>query len=88
MDNIHDKIVNFYLNYQVPLFSLALIGLYALTWWSYENFKSILQIFKALLSPYFLPNENKSLPEKYGKWAGKTNLRSFRNFRYFTIIST
>ena len=71
MESMQDKIVNFYLNYQVPLLTLSLIGLYAYIWWAYENFKSILQIVKALLSPYFLPNENKSLSEKYGKWAGK-----------------
>ncbi|KAL7042013.1 hypothetical protein ACKWTF_000991 [Chironomus riparius] len=69
MESMQDKIVNFYLNYQVPLLTLSLIGLYAYIWWAYENFKSILQIVKALLSPYFLPNENKSLSEKYGKWA-------------------
>lgn len=71
MDTVLEKIVNFYANYQVSLFILSLIGLYALIWWSYENFKSILQIIKALLSPYFLPNENKSLSERFGKWAGK-----------------
>ncbi|XP_070492605.1 hydroxysteroid dehydrogenase-like protein 1 [Chironomus tepperi] len=69
MESLLDKITIFYLHYQVPLFLLSLIGLYALIWWSYENFKSVLQIAKALLSPYFLPNENKSLTEKYGKWA-------------------
>lgn len=57
--------------YSVPFLILGLIGLWALTWWSYENFKSVIQIIKAILTPYFQPQENKGLVEKYGKWAGK-----------------
>lgn len=55
----------------VPFYILALIGLWALTWWSYENFKSVIQIIKSVLTPYFQPQENKTLVERYGKWAGK-----------------
>jgi 17beta-estradiol 17-dehydrogenase / very-long-chain 3-oxoacyl-CoA reductase len=56
---------------QVPFIALALIGLWALTWWCYENFKSVIQIIKNVLTPYFQPQENKTLLERYGKWAGK-----------------
>ena len=83
MESLQNKLVNFYLDYQVPLCFLSLIGLYALTWWSYENFKSVLQIIKTVLSPYFLPNENKSLSERYGKWAGNMAMQSF----YFITAS-
>lgn len=71
MEYFKERLLTFYSDYQVPLYILSVIGFYALMWWSYENFKSILQIIKSVLSPFFLPSENKSLSEKYGKWAGK-----------------
>lgn len=58
--------LNFILNYV-----LVAIGMWALLWWSIDNFKSVVQIIKSMLTPYFQPQENKSLVERYGKWAGK-----------------
>lgn len=58
----------------LPLWTLAvpaLIGLWALSCWLYENLKSLVQIVIAVLTPYFVPAENKSLVERFGKWAGK-----------------
>lgn len=62
----------------VPFYFLAFIGWLALVLWSYENFKSVIQIIKSILTPYFQPQENKSLVEKYGKWAGK-------NYRFIIL---
>jgi len=58
----------FHTNLAVYLLSLA--GVWAVLWWSIENLKSVVQIVKSILTPYFQPQENKTLPEKYGKWAG------------------
>lgn len=49
---------------------LILIGLYALLWWSIDNFKSIVQIIRSVLVPYFQPQEDVPLSEKFGSWAG------------------
>lgn len=48
-----------------------LIGLYALAWWLIDNLKSITQIVLSILLPYFQPQEDLPLSEKYGNWAGK-----------------
>ncbi|XP_058447888.1 inactive hydroxysteroid dehydrogenase-like protein 1 [Malaya genurostris] len=48
---------------------LAVLGFGVLLFWLYDNFKSLVQIIVALLMPYFVPTENKSLVERYGKWA-------------------
>lgn len=69
MEIIIQKLSNIFT--PVPFYILALIGLWAFTWWSYENFKSVIQIIKNILAPYFQPQENKGLVERYGKWAGK-----------------
>lgn len=55
---------------QLALWGLALIGVWALAWWMYDNLKSLAQIGVALLAPYFAPAEHKTLTERYGKWAG------------------
>lgn len=51
---------------------LALVGAYALCWWIVDNFKSVVQIARALLTPYFQPQEELTLLERYGNWAGIT----------------
>lgn len=53
---------------------LILIGLYAMLWWLIDNLKSITQIIISVMLPYFQPNEDLPLSEKYGNWAGKYNL--------------
>lgn len=62
--------LNLVLNYL-----LVAVGIWAIFWWSIENFKSVVQIVKSVLTPYFQPQESKSLVEKFGKWAG--NARNF-----------
>lgn len=71
MEIFLEKLSNFICHVKVPLVALALIGLWALLIWSYENFKSVIQIIKNVLTPYFQPQENRNFVEKYGKWAGK-----------------
>jgi hypothetical protein len=49
---------------------MELIGIWAILLWLYDNLKSVVQIIFNLLAPYFLPQENKSLAERFGNWAG------------------
>lgn len=49
---------------------LALVGVYALCWWTVDNLNSVVQILRALLTPYFQPQEELTLLERYGSWAG------------------
>jgi hypothetical protein len=70
MEVLFRKIADIFFHTYVPFYCLCAIGLWALLWWSYENLKSPVQVIKGVLSPYFQPNENKSLVERYGKWAG------------------
>lgn len=63
----------------VPFNFLCVIGLWALSCWCYGNFKSLFQIIFAVLTPFFVPHENKSLIERYGKWAGK---KYFKNILF------
>jgi hypothetical protein len=58
----------------VLLYLLALAGIWAVLWWSIENFRSIVQITRSFLSPYFQPQESKSFVEKFGKWAGENGI--------------
>ncbi|KAG5674674.1 hypothetical protein PVAND_004627 [Polypedilum vanderplanki] len=69
MESLFQMITNVVFNANVPLYLIALIGAWALIWWTYDNFKSVIQIIKSILTPYFQPNENKGFVEKYGKWA-------------------
>jgi ribosomal protein S2 len=70
MDFALRTLVNFLFYTNVPFYLLALAGIWAVLWWSIENLRSIVQITKSVLSPYFQPQENKSLVERFGKWAG------------------
>lgn len=45
------------------------VGVYSLAIYLYDNFKSVISIIKSVLEPYFQPQVQKSLIEKYGKWA-------------------
>lgn len=65
-----DAIVSFVFSIQCILMILALIGAYALLWWSIENFKSIVQVIRSILVPYFQPQDDVALSEKFGHWAG------------------
>lgn len=47
----------------------VLLGLWAFSCWLYDNLKSLVQLVVAVLTPYFVPAESKTLVERYGKWA-------------------
>lgn len=70
MEFVLRTLINFLFNTSVLLYLLALAGVWSLLWWSIDNFKSVVQIVKSVLLPYFQPQDNKTLVEKYGKWAG------------------
>lgn len=69
-----DQIIAFVLSIEFLAWILVLIGLYAVLWWSIENLKSIVQIVRSLLVPYFQPQDDLKLSERFGNWAGKLNL--------------
>lgn len=50
---------------------LAVIGAYALCWWLIDNVRSIMQLLVAVLMPYFQPQEDVSMVQRFGEWAGK-----------------
>lgn len=70
MESVIRTFVNFVFHTNLIYYLLVLAGVWAVLWWSIENLRSIVQILRSVLTPYFQPNENKSLLEKYGKWAG------------------
>lgn len=69
---------------------LALAGAWAVLWWSIDNFRSIFEIILSVLSPYFQPQEHKSLVERYGKWAGEKSSTSLKDvnesFKFSDLI--
>lgn len=58
-------------NYDLLLHLLALAGIYAIAMWLVENLKSPAQVLFNILKSLIIPQENKPLAEKYGKWAGE-----------------
>lgn len=56
---------------------LAIVGVYALCWWIVDNLKSVVQVVRALLTPYFQPQEELTLLERYGSWAGITRIELY-----------
>lgn len=71
MEFIFKSILSVILSTNFIYYALLLAGVYAVICWSMDNLKSVIQIIKSILTPYFQPHENKSLVERYGKWAGK-----------------
>lgn len=65
-----NQILEFVLSIQFAIFSLALVGIYALLLWCIDNLKSVVQIIRSFLVPYFQPQEDVPLSEKFGNWAG------------------
>lgn len=61
-------------NFGLPYFvyALALLGVYALCWWIIDNLRSLVQLVTAVLTPFFQPADDKSLVERFGGWAGKS----------------
>lgn len=88
MEFVLRALVNFLFYTNVPFYLLALAGIWALLWWSLENFMSVLQIIKSVLLPYFQPQDNKTLIERYGKWAGTKNVveQIFSNLLYLPFV--
>lgn len=70
MTTMWNDIFAFIFSVQCTALILILIGAYALLWWSIDNFKSIVQIITSFLVPYFQPQEDLPLSEKFGSWAG------------------
>lgn len=58
-------------NYDLLIHSLALAGVYAISIWIYDNLKSPFQVLFNVMKSLAFPQNNKSLIEKYGNWAGK-----------------
>lgn len=50
---------------------LAAIGVYALCLWLIDNLRSLVQVLAAVLMPFFQPQEDVSLVQRFGEWAGK-----------------
>lgn len=61
---------SFIFNIQFLITVLSVIGFYALVLWLIDNFGSIVTIVKTVLTPLFQPQDNLSLSERYGTWAG------------------
>lgn len=74
-----DQIIEFVFSIQLISLILILIGLYALLWWSIDNFKSIVQIIRSFLVPFFQPQEDVPLSEKFGNWAGMIKSVAIKN---------
>ncbi|XP_055682196.1 inactive hydroxysteroid dehydrogenase-like protein 1 [Lutzomyia longipalpis] len=55
--------------YVVIVILLSIAGIWAIISWSYDNLRSLVLILKAILTPYFLPQENQTIAEKFGNWA-------------------
>uniref|UniRef100_A0A1B0DB91 Uncharacterized protein n=1 Tax=Phlebotomus papatasi TaxID=29031 RepID=A0A1B0DB91_PHLPP len=55
--------------YVVVVILLSIAGIWAIISWSYDNLRSLVLIVKAVLAPYFLPQEHQTLAEKFGSWA-------------------
>lgn len=56
---------------------LAAIGVYALCWWLIDNLRSLVQVLAAVLMPFFQPQEDVSLVQRFGEWAGNCSLIIF-----------
>lgn len=70
ISELWNQLLRIVFSIEFPVVILALIGIYALLWWCIDNFKSIVQIIRSFLVPYFQPNEDQPLSEKFGNWAG------------------
>ncbi|CAO1357042.1 unnamed protein product [Diamesa tonsa] len=69
MDFLLNSVNTLLTNFKLISYALILAGVWAVMCWSIDNLKSVIQIIQSILTPYFQPNENKTLIERYGKWA-------------------
>ncbi|CAH0557891.1 unnamed protein product [Brassicogethes aeneus] len=57
------------MSYDMYMLALAALGVVVLFFFFLDLIWSILQLSRALLAPFFIPNEETSLVKKYGQWA-------------------
>lgn len=69
-----EQIISFVFSIQLIALIFILIGAYAVLWWSIDNFKSVVQVIRSFLVPYFQPQEDIPISERYGNWAGMVTL--------------
>lgn len=65
-----DFVLSVVFSVQFAVFLLAFVGIYAICWWLIDNLSSVVQVVRTLLQPYFQPQEDLSLIDRYGNWAG------------------
>lgn len=65
-----DFVLSVVLSVKFAVFLLATVGIYAICWWLIDNLSSVVQVVRTLLQPYFQPQEDLSLCDRYGNWAG------------------
>ena len=65
------------LHIEYLIYLLALLGLCVVICYAIDNLKSVLMIIKSILDPYFQPQLDLTLAERFGSWAGK-----FRKFHF------
>lgn len=80
---IIDTLVSFVFSIQCIILTLVLIGAYALLWYGIDNFKSVVKVIRSILVPYFQPQEDVGLSEKFGQWAGT---RFILRFLFFSFL--
>lgn len=79
-----DFVLSVVFSVKFAVFLLAVVGIYAICWWLIDNLSSVVQVVRTLLQPYFQPQEDLSLIDRYGNWAGMFCLWNF-NFKRFSI---
>lgn len=57
-------------------YALAALGAYALCWWLLDNLRSVVEIVVSLLRPFFQPQDERTLVQRFGEWAGNNHARS------------
>lgn len=64
-----DFVLSLVFSVKFAVFLLASVGVYAICWWLIDNLSSVVQVVRTLLQPYFQPQEDLSLVDRYGNWA-------------------
>lgn len=71
----------------VQTYLLALLGLIVLALFLLDAFWGVLQLVRAVLAPYFLPQEETNIVKKYGSWARKFIAGSrFHSWRGLSLL--
>lgn len=86
---ILDALISFVFSIQCIILIFVLIGAYALLWYSIDNFKSVVKVIRSILVPYFQPQDDVGLSEKFGQWAGMSFiLRLHLHYDFMILAST